>query len=52
VHHRADRFIGIVRSRIESLAQYYTSKIKYDPDGFAEASAAVEALLRERGFLV
>lgn len=37
---------------IESLAQYYTSKIKYDPDGFAEASAAVEALLRERGFLV
>jgi nitroreductase len=37
---------------IESLAQYYTSKIKYDPDGFAAASAAVEALLRERGFLV
>ncbi len=36
---------------IESLAQYYTSKIKYDPDGFAEDSAAVEALLRERGFL-
>ena len=37
---------------IDSLAQYYTSKIKYDPDGFAVASAAVETLLRERGFLV
>jgi nitroreductase len=37
---------------IESLAQYYTSKIKYDPDRFAEDSAALEALLRERGFLV
>ena len=36
---------------ITSLAQYYTSKIKYDPDDFAEASAALEALLRERGFL-
>jgi len=36
---------------IASLAQYYTSKIKYDPDGFAEDSAALEALLRERGFL-
>lgn len=36
---------------IESLAQYYTSKIKYDPDDFAEASAAVQDLLRERGFL-
>ncbi len=37
---------------IESLAQYYTSKIKYDPDDFAVASSALEALLRERGFLV
>lgn len=36
---------------IGSLAQYYTSKIKYDPDGFAESSAALQALLRERGFL-
>jgi nitroreductase len=37
---------------ITSLAQFYTSKIKYDPDTFAEDSAALEALLRERGFLV
>ncbi len=36
---------------ITSLAQYYTSKIKYDPDRFAEWSADIEALLRERGFL-
>ncbi len=36
---------------IESLAQYYTSKIKYDPDRFADWSADMEALLRERGFL-
>jgi nitroreductase len=37
---------------ITTLAQYYTSKIKYDPDIFARDSAALEALLRERGFLV
>jgi nitroreductase len=37
---------------ITTLAQYYTSKIKYDPDRFAEDSAALEALMRERGFLV
>jgi len=37
---------------ITSLAQYYTSKIKYDPDRFAGDSAVLEALLRERGFLV
>lgn len=36
---------------IESLAQFYTSKIKYDPDTFATDSAALEALLRKRGFL-
>jgi len=35
---------------ITSLAQFYTSKIKYDPDRFAEDSAALEALLRARGF--
>ena len=35
---------------ITSLAQFYTSKIKYDPDRFAQDSAALEALLRERGF--
>jgi hypothetical protein len=39
------------RHGITSLAQYYTSKIKYDPDVFAPDSAALEALLRERGFL-
>ena len=36
---------------ISTLAQFYTSKIKYDPDQFAVDSAALEALLRERGFL-
>jgi nitroreductase len=37
---------------ITSLAQFYTSRLKYDPDQFAEDSAALEALLRTRGFLV
>ena len=37
---------------ITSLAQYYTSKIKYDPDLFARDSVALEALLRARGFLI
>jgi nitroreductase len=36
---------------IESLAQYYTSKIKYDPDLFAGFSEDIHALLRERAFL-
>ncbi len=36
---------------ITSLAQYYTSKIKYDPDRSAVYSERLEALLRERGFL-
>jgi nitroreductase len=40
-----------VENGITSLAQYYTSKIKYDPDQFAPWSADIEALLRERGFL-
>lgn len=35
---------------ITSLAQFYTSRIKYDPDQFALDSAALEALLRARGF--
>lgn len=39
------------RHGITSLAQYYTSRIKYDPDRFAGFSADTEALLRERGFL-
>jgi nitroreductase len=36
---------------ITSLAQYYTSRIKYDPDRFAEDSDKLRALLTERGFL-
>jgi len=36
---------------IGSLAQYYTSKIKYDPDRFAQDSDALQQLLQERGFL-
>lgn len=36
---------------LENLAQYYTSPIKYDPDRFRPDSEALEALLRERGFL-
>ena len=36
---------------ITSLAQYYTSKIKYDPDRFAEDAEKLRALLAERGFL-
>jgi nitroreductase len=35
---------------IDTLAQYYTSKIKYDPDAFAGFSADMAALLHERGF--
>ena len=37
---------------ITHLAQFYTSKLKYDPDQFAIDSAALELLLRERGFMV
>jgi nitroreductase len=36
---------------ITSLAQYYTSKIKYDPDLLGEFSADMRALLIEHGFL-
>lgn len=36
---------------ITSPAQFYTSKIKYDPDQFATDSAELRALLQERGFL-
>ncbi len=36
---------------ITSLAQFYTSKIKYDPDRQAVTSEALAALLRQRGFL-
>jgi nitroreductase len=36
---------------ITSLAQYYTSKIKYDPAYFVPKSAEIRALLHEQGFL-
>jgi nitroreductase len=36
---------------ITSLAQYYTSKIKYDPDLLGEFSVDMQALLVEHGFL-
>jgi nitroreductase len=36
---------------IESLAQYYTSPIKYDPDALAEYGKALQATLRSHGFL-
>jgi nitroreductase len=36
---------------ITSLAHYYTSKVKYDPDIFREDSAKLRALLEARHFL-
>jgi hypothetical protein len=36
---------------ITSLAQFYTSEIKYDPDTFAADSAKLRALLEEKRFL-
>lgn len=36
---------------ITSLAQFYTSKAKYDPERFAQFSAAMAALLRRQRFL-
>jgi nitroreductase len=36
---------------ISSLAQYYTSKIKYDPDRFVEFSAHLREVLGARGFM-
>lgn len=36
---------------ITPLAQFDTSKIKHDPDRFAEGSAALHALLAAPGFL-
>lgn len=35
---------------ITSLAQYYTSKIKYDPDYFVPKSEEIRALLKRQGF--
>jgi hypothetical protein len=36
---------------ITSLAQYYTSRIKYDPDQFRVDSEALHALMAQRGFI-
>jgi nitroreductase len=36
---------------ITSLAQFYTSKIKYDPDIFRRDSDKLRALMEERGFM-
>lgn len=36
---------------ITSLAQFYTSEIKYDPDYFVEASAKIREFLEAKGFL-
>lgn len=36
---------------ISSLAQFYTSKIKYDPDQFRIDADALNALMHRRGFL-
>lgn len=36
---------------ITSLAQFYTSRIKYDPDYLGERSTALHALLKDKGFL-
>ena len=36
---------------ITSLAQFYTSKIKYDPDYFGPKSAEILVLLEQQGFL-
>ncbi len=36
---------------ITSLAQYYTSRIKYDPDRFREFSDDIRATLEARGFM-
>ena len=47
----ADTIERMEEHGIRSLAQFYTSKIKYDPDRFAVDSTALHALLRARGFL-
>ncbi|HTN50559.1 MAG TPA: nitroreductase family protein [Burkholderiaceae bacterium] len=41
---------AIEAAGITSLAQYYTSKIKYDPDFFGPKSEEIRALLERQGF--
>ena len=43
--------VRIEEKGITSLAQYYTSEIKYDPEGFREDSAKLRALLEKKHFL-
>jgi nitroreductase len=38
------------REGIASLAEFYTSKVKYDPDAYARDSAKLEAFLRKKEF--
>ena len=52
------RYMAIpeVRARLEasgirSLAEFYTSEIKYDPAAFAETSRRIAAFLERKGFL-
>jgi nitroreductase len=48
---RPDMAQRLADNGITSLAQYYTSKLKYDPDRFAEYSEALRRTLAGRGFL-
>lgn len=44
-------FLRAFEFPMRSLAQFYTSKIKYDPDRFAGYSEALRQALAARGFL-
>lgn len=53
-----DRYMQIEEYRqfaetrgLTSLAQFYTSEIKYDPDFFAQCTKEIESYLKEKGFL-
>lgn len=53
-----DRYMSIPSLRalieehgIRSLAEFYTSKVKYDPDEFRTDSLALQQLLHDKGFL-
>jgi hypothetical protein len=41
----------IDREGSSSLAEFYTSKVKYDPEVFARDSAKLEAFLQAKKFL-
>jgi nitroreductase len=42
---------AIEAAGITSLAEFYTSKAKYDPDDFGPKSEAIRALLEQQGFM-